>query len=137
MLTPFIAAVAIAATGAQAHETPVQSGLSWFRSAWTKVQKEGRVAAEQIVRETPETFKALPKKVASMTHRAAEVYQGMKLEDKKEFVVELWRVRQSLNLMALLDPQVLEQLTGIDAKVLKTATANANRLYAQLAKSLG
>lgn len=133
MLTHLVAATAILLTGApQKSASPVETGMSWLRSAWTKVQKEGKAAAEQVVKETPEAFKALPKKVTAMTDRATKLYKSMDLEDKKAFVVELWRVRQSLNLMALLDPDVLQQLTGIDAKVLKTAIDGANKLYNQL-----
>ena len=134
MLTSLVAATVIALTGAQEAKGPVETGMSWLRSAWSSVEKQGRPAAEKAIKEMPKFFSGLPKRVTQMTDKAAKVYKDMKLEDKKAFVLELWRVRQSLNLMALLDPEVLQNLTGIDAKVLKTAMDTANKLYAQLTK---
>jgi hypothetical protein len=99
----------------------LEQGASWIQGAWTSVQKQGKPAAEKVVREFPERFKAIPKRAAELHKRYSKSVADLKLEERKAMIQELWRVRQSLNLMALLDAGVLEQVTGIDSKILKAA----------------
>lgn len=74
-----------------------------------------------MIREFPERFKAMPKRAADLQKRFGRTVANLKLDEKRAMALELWRIRQGLNLMALLDSGLLEQLTGIDAKVLRVA----------------
>jgi hypothetical protein len=50
---------------------------------------------------------------------------------EKELAAELWRVRGSLDLMALLDPQTLKMF-GIDLPDLNKLRSNVNRQLSKL-----
>lgn len=128
--------MAIGLTGSQQSQGPVDTGMHWLRSAWAKVKAEGQPAAEAVVREGSAKFRAIPAQFDAMATKAAKTYKDMRLEDKKAFILELWRVRQSLNVMVLLDPDVLHEITGIDAKVLRNTIDRANKLYAKLTTAL-
>ncbi len=122
MLATFAAMCVLATTGVQDSKPGVmEQGASWVQGAWTTVQKQGKPAAEKLVRDFPERFKAIPKRMAEIHKRYGTSVTDMKLEERKAMLQELWRVRQSLNMMALLDSGMLEQLTGIDQKTLKAA----------------
>ncbi|MEZ0326978.1 MAG: hypothetical protein ACAH95_13845 [Fimbriimonas sp.] len=135
MLTHLAAFCAIASLGFQDNKPGVvQQGVSWIQGAWTTVQKQGKPAAEKLVREFPERFKAVPKRIGELHKRYGKSIADLKLEEKKAMIQELWRVRQSINLMALLDSGMLEQLTGIDSKMLKAAQQQVASLTQSLAK---
>jgi hypothetical protein len=88
--------------------------MSWVSGAWKTVQEKGRPAAEGFVRQWPKRFQAVKKEVADLNKTVHDKVASMDLEGKKNVALELWRVRKSLDLMALLDPNVLHSLTGLD-----------------------
>jgi hypothetical protein len=115
-----------------AQQTPIDTGMSWVRHAWTQVQREGRPAAEQVIRQFPGRFKAIPSEVAKMQREALKRYSSMHLDEKKALLEELWRVRHCVNLMSLIDSGMLERLTGIDSKTLKAASVQVSQLETAL-----
>jgi hypothetical protein len=133
MIGHIAAFCAMASVGFQEAKTPLEQGASWLQSAWTTVQKQGKPAAEKVVREFPERFKGLPKRTAELQKRFSKSIGNLKLEEKRAMLQELWRIRQGLNLMALVDSGLLEQLTGIDTKMLKAAQQQIGALSQRLA----
>ncbi len=131
----FLAAFAVILTfvsSSLAQESVVDTGVGWLKSAWTRAKKEGRPAAERAIRQFPERFKDVPKQVTTMRKQLDRRVKDLKLDERKELLTELWRIRHCLNLMALLDSGVLEQLTGIDNKTLRAAVDQANTLQVRL-----
>lgn len=122
----FVGATIAVASLASA-QTPLEQGQTFFQNAWKRVQAEGPAAAERLVRATPERFKKVKGRVAELSKLTREWADEKKLEEKKNLALELWRVRGSLDLMALLNPDVLEQLTGIDAKTLRNLRAQTEK----------
>ena len=94
--------------------------MSWVHDAWKTVQEQGRPAAEKLVRQWPKRFQGLKQQVADLSKRAHDKVLEMDLEQKKNLITELWRMRKSLDLLTLLQPEVLHSLTGMDT----TALAN-------------
>jgi hypothetical protein len=88
--------------------------MGWVHDAWKTVQEKGRPAAEQFVRQWPKRFQSVKKEVTDLTKTVHDKVAAMDLEQKKNIALELWRVRKSLDMMALLDPSVLHSLTGLD-----------------------
>lgn len=101
-----------------------QQALGWLQQQWKRVEDSGRPMAERIVREFPARFKDMEAQVANATASVAKYSQNFSddhhLDQKKTLLLELWRVRGSLNLLSLLSPEMLHQLTGMDTKTLQS-----------------
>jgi hypothetical protein len=104
--------------------------MSWVHNAWKTVQEQGRPAAERIVRQWPKRFQAVKQQVADLSKTVHEKISAMDLEQKKNLIVELWRVRKSLDLMTLLQPELLHSLTGLDTVGLASLENQVQRLTA-------
>jgi hypothetical protein len=115
-------------------QSPLEQGSAFFQNAWKRVQAEGPAAAEKLVRATPERFKRVKGQVGGLTKDVQVWAKDRKLEEKKNLALELWRVRGSLDLMALLNPDILEQLTGIDGKTLRSLRSQVEKAQGLLAK---
>jgi hypothetical protein len=72
--------------------------------------------------------------VTRVTKMAGQFSSDHKLEEKKTLLLELWRVRGSLNLLALLSPDMLHQLTGLDMKTLNAMQTQVNSARARVSK---
>jgi len=93
--------------------------MGWVHSAWQTVQKEGKPAAEKIAKQFPERFKAVRATVENLSTKVHRGIDSMNLEQKRNTLVQIWRVRKSLDLMALLSPEMLQELTGLDTTGLR------------------
>lgn len=105
-----------------AQKSPQQDNgfMNWVQGAWKTVQEKGRPAAEQFVRQWPKRFQSVKKEVADLGKTVHDKVAAMDLEQKKNVALELWRVRKSLDMMALLDPSVLHSLTGLDVAAVES-----------------
>ena len=102
--------------------------MSWVHDAWKTVQDQGKPAAERIVKQFPKRFKAIKQQVADLSKTVHDKVLAMDLEQKKNLVIELWRVRKSIDLLTLLQPEVLHSLTGLDTAGLATLENTVLRL---------
>lgn len=119
---------------AGAQQSPLEQGSAFFQNAWKRVQAEGPAAAEKLIRSTPERFRRVKGQVGDLTKDVQVWARDRKLEEKKNLALELWRVRGSLDLMALLNPDILEQLTGIDGKTLRSLRSQVEKAQGLLAR---
>jgi hypothetical protein len=135
MVTEVVALLAmLTPLQADSQKSSVDNGVSWLRSAWTRVQTEGRPAAERTLRQYPDRFKDVPKRVSELTSYAMKLNATMTTEEKKALLLELWRIRQSLNLMSLVEPVMLEHLTGIKAEEFRSVQAQFEKVRSHTAK---
>ena len=102
--------------------------MSWVHDAWKTVQDQGRPAAERLVRQFPKRFQAVKQQVADLSKTVHSKIAAMDLEQKRNLVVELWRVRKSLDLMTLLNPDLLHELTGLDTAGLASMETQVQRM---------
>lgn len=132
ILRHLLAGLALASAAFAGAQTPLEQGSAFFQNAWKRVQSEGPAAAERLVRATPERFKKVKGRVMELSKATREWADERRLDEKKNLALELWRVRGSLDLMSLLNPDVLEQLTGIDGKTLRNLRAQTEKAQALL-----
>lgn len=118
-------------------QTATQGAVSWLQQQWKRVEDSGRPMAEKIVREFPQRFKDMKAQVANVSKLTASFSEAHQLPQKQALLVELWRVRGSLNLLSLLSPDILHQLTGLDAKTLQSMTAEVTALRERVSKLSG
>jgi len=102
--------------------------MGWVHNAWKTVQEQGRPAAENLVKQFPKRFQNMKESVATLSKRAHTTIATMDLEQKRLLLLELWRLRKSLDLLTLLRPEVLQQVTGMDTSVLKSLEIEATHL---------
>lgn len=95
-------------------EKAYSSVVTSFSQIWQRAQKEGRPAAERLVAQAPVHFKRLKSQAVALQKVCQENLQVKSLEEKKNLLVELWRVRQGLDIISLLEPETIYQLTGIN-----------------------
>ena len=117
-LIAFLACLTLAAAS-RAQMPSWDSVVASAKSTWKKTVEAGRPLAQRIASEAPERFRAARRQAESLVKQAQKYANSSDLEHKKALVAELWRVRGSLDLMALLDPATLRML-GIDVPDLRS-----------------
>ena len=110
--------------------------MGWVHDAWNTVQKEGKPAAERIAKQWPKRFQDIKTTVGSLNKKAHDTIDSMNLEQKKQMLLELWRVRKSLDLLTLLNPDVLHAVTGLDTTGLKSLEEQATNLTTFVSKKV-
>ncbi|HWD37790.1 MAG TPA: hypothetical protein VG944_03000 [Fimbriimonas sp.] len=69
--------------------------------------------ANQIARLYQDSLKSIGKQVDKISTEAATKLDGMDLRSKLGVAMELWRVRSSIDLLSLTDPDTFHALTGM------------------------
>lgn len=137
-MRPFLFMVLVAtAASASAQSSPSagQQALGWLQTQWTRVQKEGRPAAERVVRQFPGRFRDIKAQVVRMTEVAGQMAEPQRFAEKRELLMELWRVRGSLNLLALCSPDLIHQITGLDTSDVASLEAQLSRARDRISKA--
>ena len=138
-LTIFMLIICLASGFAQSKGTsPNQDSgfMSWVHDAWKTVQEQGRPAAEKMVRQWPKRFQGMKQQVGDLCKRAHDKVVEMDLEQKKNLLTELWRMRKSLDLLTLLQPEVLHSLTGLDTSGLANLESQVKTVTASVQSAL-
>ena len=118
--------------GAAQAQLPSWDGVvATAKTAWAKTVEAGKPLAERIAREAPERFRLARKQATVLLLRAEKYAKSGDLEQKRALAVELWRVRGSLDLMAMLSPQTLKSF-GIDVPDLTKLRADVSRQLVRL-----
>ncbi len=106
--------------------------MSWVHDAWKTVQDQGKPAAEKIVRQFPKRFQGMKEHVSELSKTIHNKVKEFDVEQKRNLMVELWRMRKSIDLLTLLRPDVLQSLTGLDTTGLAAMEDTVKNLMAVL-----
>lgn len=103
------------------------------------LMKEGKPVAENLVRTAPQHYKSLTASVKAFSKQAgldlSEAEKGLEsLKERKELLLQFWRLRTSLNVAMLVDPDLLRNVTGIEQLTLVTAVKDFDRVSAAINK---
>lgn len=127
-------AVLAMATGAFAQqsfaERALQFGIDKAKEAVTAIQKEGKPLAEKMLKSAPEYYKGAKEQVSDFAKRVQNQKLPKEWIDKQKIILELWRLRGAVNVLALSDPSILRSF-GIEPKLansLATTLATTERL---------
>jgi hypothetical protein len=113
----------------------VDKGIDWAVGMWNRAQKEGKPFAEKTIKQAPSYYKGIQTSLTDFARRVEKGDIAKTIEDKKKLVSELWRMRSAINLMSLLDPGVLKQLTGIDTSKFSEMQKTLQKTESKLAKA--
>ena len=111
-----LAAVLILTQTPPAEKPWWEQGVKSAKQVWTQVQKQGQPYAEKLAKESQVPLKKLRVRGEAAVKQMTALHKEVAKVDwaaKKDLVVELWRMRASLDLASLLNPQTFEQLTGM------------------------
>jgi hypothetical protein len=75
-----------------------------------------QASADQLAKIYQAELKIIPGQVKKIVAEADTRLKGIEWQEKLNLALELWRVRSSLDLMVLLSPDVLSQLTGLTTR---------------------
>ena len=90
-------------------------GLAAAKDLWNKAEKQGRPYAEELVKKMPGYNKGAQAKVQELMAKVEKGEYGKTAQEKQQMVTQLWQLQKCVNVMALLDPQVLKKVVGIDS----------------------
>lgn len=110
----------------------MDQGAGMLRQAWKQVQEKGPAAAEQVIRQAPQQFKEIRVQTDRAVAQVNRWAKEKRLDERKNLALELWRIRGSLDLMALLESDILHEITGIDHKTLKNLRVQIEKAQAML-----
>ena len=113
----------------------VDKGIDWAVGMWNRAQKEGKPFAEKAIKKAPEYYKGVQKSLTDFAKRVEKGDIAKTMEEKKKLITELWRMRSAINLMSLLEPETLKQLTGIDTKKFTEMQKTLQKTESKLAKA--
>lgn len=113
----------------------VDKGIDWAVGMWNRAQKEGKPFAERTIKQAPDYYKGIQKSLTDFAKRVEKGDIARTFDEKKKLVTELWRMRSAINLMSLLDPGVLKQVTGIDTKKFADMLKQLQKTESKLAKA--
>lgn len=113
----------------------VDRGIDWAVGMWKRAEKEGRPFAEKTIKQAPNYYKGVQKSLTDFAKRVEKGDIAKTMDEKKKLITELWRMRSAINLMSLLDPQVLKQLTGVDTKKFIEMQKTLQKTESKLAKA--
>ncbi|MEI7576287.1 MAG: hypothetical protein WCK51_05290 [Armatimonadota bacterium] len=113
----------------------VDKGIDWAVGMWKRAEKEGRPFAEKTIKQAPNYYKGVQKSLTDFAKRVEKGDIAKTMDEKKKLITELWRMRSAINLMSLLDPQVLKQLTGVDTKKFTEMQQTLQKTESKLAKA--
>ena len=113
----------------------VDKGIDWAVGMWKRAEKEGRPFAEKTIKQAPNYYKGVQKSLTDFAKRVEKGDIAKTMDEKKKLITELWRMRSAINLMSLLDPQVLKQLTGVDTKKFTEMQKTLQKTESKLAKA--
>lgn len=113
----------------------VDKGIDWAVGMWNRAQKEGKPFAEKTIKQAPSYYTGIQTSLTDFARRVEKGDIAKTIEDKKKLVSELWRMRSAINLMSLLDPGVLKQLTGIDTSKFSEMQKTLQKTESKLAKA--
>ena len=104
---------------AAAPEDPVARALAWLRRTGLTDSSVGRGAAERLVKAMPRRFAGLADQVKGFQKGFADALKpGAATKERLALAAQLWKLRGSLDLLSLLGPRMLHDLTGLDLKTL-------------------
>ena len=63
-----------------------------------------------------------------LSKKVRDTIDAMNLEQKRATLEQIWRVRKSLDMMALLSPEMLQELTGLDTSTLRSMEDQAVKM---------
>jgi phage-related minor tail protein len=118
-------------------EKALDASISAVKTMWDRVQKEGRPLATKLVKAAPDYYKRAQKMLGDFTKRVEASDFGKTTKERKEFALELWKLRSAINVMALTDPAVLEQLTGVKPDMFKKMLKSFGQTEAKVKKIQG
>jgi hypothetical protein len=101
--------------------------------------REGKPVAENLVRTAPQHYKSISASVKAFSKQAGIDFSGAaqgleSIKERKELLLQFWRLRTSLNVAMLVDPDLLRNVTGIDQLTLVTAIKDFDRVSAAINK---
>ncbi|MDH4389380.1 MAG: hypothetical protein QE269_11715 [Fimbriimonas sp.] len=113
----------------------IDKGIDWAIGLWKRAEKEGRPFAEKTIKQAPAYYKGIQKSLTDFAKRVERGDVAKSIEEKKKLVTELWHMRSAINLMSLLEPAVLKQLTGFDTKQFGEMQKTLQKTESKLAKA--
>jgi len=112
-----------------------QTNPTWWDRAhavYEKALSHGRPYAEKFAKQFPKRFESLKQTAMQEVKRAQKALDDSDLKQKQMFALELWRVRQSLDLATLLSPPVLKEMTGLDVPTVNDLKSRVVKLEKSL-----
>lgn len=123
-----LATLLIIPTAGWAKPNPTTETLTFLRQSWSLVSKDGPKALNAAKLHWPDQVRRVKDEVSTLQSKCDKGVSQLGLTEKVALVGELWRVRSSINLLALLDPQMLHNVTGLDPKALDNLRKQAETL---------
>ncbi|MER3496806.1 MAG: hypothetical protein C4320_08615, partial [Armatimonadota bacterium] len=74
--------------------------------------------AERLVATLPNRFKGVQTEVFALQKRLTTGYATMGLKERQRNLEQLWKLRGSIDVLALLEPRTLQTLTGLAPETL-------------------
>jgi len=136
LLALLLLILCFALAGAQTAKKQDEGFMGWVQGAWKTVQEKGKAGADQIAKQIPKKFQEVKSAVADVNKKVHDKIDSMNLQQKKDMLVELWRIRKSVDIMMLLKPEVLHTVTGLDTTGLKSLITTVTNLQSMVQKRI-
>jgi hypothetical protein len=117
-----------------AKEMATKASVAAAKRAYQELKKHGQPMAEKLLKSAGKAYSDIPKQLQSFSKRVMAAKSIKDLGDTMGVVLELWKLRSAVDVLALANPQVVQALTGLDPDRVKTLTGTMKIVLGQLRK---
>lgn len=115
-------------------ERAYETAITGARRVYERVIKEGKPLAEAMMKNSPRYYQSLESSILAFAKKVERGVANLDIADKQRLVLELWRLRTAINVMALADPEVLRSVTGIDLQKFQIIKRDFGKTEAKVKK---
>ncbi len=125
-----IALCMVASAGAQTKSTSaLEDGMAFARAAWSNVTKQTHAVAESW----PKRVQEIRNNITGLAVKMND-FAKTDLPQRRALAMELWRVHDSIDFLTLMNPDVLQTLTGLDLHGLQNMTSQFQKVWSNALK---
>lgn len=113
----------------------ISASIAVAQSLLARVNREGRPLAEKMLKAAPDYYRSSQKSLQAFIKRVDQADIPTTFREKQQFILELWRLRGAINVLALSDPEVVKNLLNLEPSVVQKMQKDFRQTETKLKKA--
>ena len=113
----------------------ISASIAVAKNIWSRVQKEGKPLAERMLKAAPEYYKGAQSQLQALVKRVEMADIPKTVSEQQKLVLELWKIRGAINILALSDPEVVKTLLNYRPEAVQRMQKDLQQTETKLKKA--
>lgn len=113
----------------------ISASIAVAQRLLARVNREGRPLAEKMLKAAPDYYRSSQKSLQAFIKRVDQADIPTTFREKQQFILELWRLRGAINVLALSDPEVVKNLLNLEPSVVQKMQKDFRQTETKLKKA--